>query len=62
MAEDEQVLTREQVVALIRKHVERLADLARDHGLTELHFRLHIAAKQAEKDFKKLTSEIESTN
>ena len=61
MAEDKEVLTREQVVALIGKHAKRLADLARDHGFGKLHFRLHLAAKQAERDLETLTSEAEST-
>jgi len=45
MAEEEEVLTREQVVALIGKHAKCLADLARDHRFAKLHFRLHFAAK-----------------
>jgi len=61
MAEEEEVLTREQVVALIGKHAKCLADLARDHRFAKLHFRLHLAAKQAEKDLQMLTSEAEST-
>ena len=56
MAEEEEVLTREQVVALIGTHARRLADLARDHGFAKLHLQLHLAAKQAEKDFAALTT------
>ena len=61
MAEDEEVLTREQVVALIGKHARRLAELARDHGFAKRHLQLHLAAKQAEKDFEALTSGSKAT-
>jgi len=56
MAENEQELTREQVVTLIGNHAKRLADLARDHGFGKLHVRLHLAAQQAEKDLETLTA------
>lgn len=49
-------LTREQVLALIGKHASRLAELARDHGFAKLDFRLHLAAKQAERDLEKITT------
>ena len=62
MAEEEEVLTREQVATLIGKHAKRLADLAQDHGFGKLHFRLHLAAKQAEKDLETLTSELQALN
>jgi len=61
MAKDEG-LTREQVVALIGKHVKQLAELARDHGFGKLYFRLHLAAMQAEKDAETLRSQDEGTD
>jgi hypothetical protein len=60
MAEDDEVLTREQVVALIGKYAQRLADLARDHGFGKLHVRLYLAAKQADKDLEALTARGEN--
>ena len=56
MAEDEEGLTRDQVLALIGKHASRLAEVARDHGFGKLHFRLHLAAKQAERDLETITT------
>jgi hypothetical protein len=60
MADEEKVLTREEVALLIGSHATRLADVARDYGLGRLHFRLRAVANQAEKDAAALRSDPES--
>jgi hypothetical protein len=52
----EETLTRQQVVSLIGKHVKELAELARGNGFETLHYFLHIATQQADKEMAALTS------
>ncbi len=47
-------LPRDQVVALIGKHIKKLAELAQTHQFLSLHYFLQMAAKQADKDLQAL--------
>jgi hypothetical protein len=61
MADEQPELTREQVVSLIARHSKQLAELARSHGFETLHYFLHMAAQQADKELRAFRPDHEAT-
>jgi len=59
MEEDQPELIREETVSLIAEHSAKLADLARSYRFETVHYLLHMAAQQAERELRALQSHRE---
>jgi hypothetical protein len=62
MADKETTLSRQEVISLVARHAKQLAELARSHGCETVHYFLHLAVQEAERELAAMSRREDGPN